>query len=100
MSRTNLITYAHGHPHGGSAVKSATGEKAEKEKGFINEMRKVAMKLHSPQQAPKEGEAQEAPKKKEFLPTKEGYLRFLVESKAVYGVLERVVQERPEVSGF
>lgn len=81
-------------------MKSANGEKAEKEKGFINEMRMVAMKLHTPQQAPKEGEAREAPKRKEFLPTKEGYLRFLVESKVVYDVLERAVHQRPEYAAF
>lgn len=33
--------------------------------GFIAEMRKVAMKLHTPSQAPKEGEQKEAPKKQE-----------------------------------
>lgn len=32
--------------------------------GFINEMRMVAMKLHTKEQAPKEGQAQAAPKPK------------------------------------
>lgn len=53
-------------------------------------MRKVAMKLHTKEQAPKEGERKAAPAPKVWTPTREGYLRFLSESKAVYDVLENV----------
>ncbi|MEW5319166.1 MAG: hypothetical protein WDW38_010334 [Sanguina aurantia] len=53
-------------------------------------MRIVAMKLHTRDQAPKEGQV-EAPKPQQFLPTREGYLAFLAESKAVYDVLETTV---------
>lgn len=89
--------HGHGHGHGATSTK----EKGEKEKGFVNEMRKVAMKLHTKEQAPKEGQ-QEAPKRKEFNPTKESYLRFLVESKAVYDVMESIVHtsNHPEYAAF
>ena len=32
----------------------------------------------------------------QFTPSREGYLRFLAESKAVYDVLEKVVQDAPK----
>ncbi|KAF5828604.1 heme oxygenase 1 [Dunaliella salina] len=73
--------------------------KPEKEKGFINKMRMVAMKLHTKDQAPKEGE-KPAPPPRPFVPTREGYLRFLAESKAVYDVVERIIAERDEYAAF
>ena len=93
-------------------------------------MRFVAMKLHTKDQAPKEGGKEAAPQpfqkvtlhKHKLLhrlcckvesfpslvsmlipaanllqwePTREGYLRFLVESKLVYDALEQIVQQAP-----
>ena len=63
-------------------------------KGFVEEMRFVAMKLHTREQAPKEGEKKPEPEQKpmaQWQPTKEGYLKFLVESKAVYEAMEDIV---------
>ncbi|XP_059431712.1 heme oxygenase 1, chloroplastic [Corylus avellana] len=65
-------------------------------KGFVEEMRFVAMKLHTKDQA-KEGEKEvkepeERPVAK-WAPTIDGYLRFLVDSKLVYDTLEGIVQE-------
>ena len=79
---------AHGHGHGGGARRP--GEN----KGFVEEMRFVAMKLHTREQAPKEGEKKADPEQKpmaQWQPTKEGYLKFLVESKAVYDAMEEIV---------
>eukprot|EP00198_Chlamydomonas_reinhardtii_P013246 XP_001702583.1 heme oxygenase [Chlamydomonas reinhardtii] len=85
---------AHGHGHGGGHGhghgSSGTAVLTEKDKGFIAEMRKVAMKLHTKDQAPKEGE-KEAPKQGPWTPTRPGYLRFLVESKEVFDTFERLV---------
>lgn len=75
------------HP---GAERARPGEK----KGFVEEMRFVAMKLHTREQAPKVGEAAPAPDAKpmtEWTPTKEKYLKFLVESKAVYDAMEEIV---------
>lgn len=65
-------------------------------KGFVEEMRFVAMRLHTKDQA-KEGEKEtkyieERPVAK-WEPTVDGYLRFLVDSKLVYDTLEQIIQD-------
>ncbi|CAI7829630.1 unnamed protein product [Closterium sp. NIES-54] len=71
------------------AKKFRPGEK----KGFIEEMRIRAMKLHTKDQA-KEGEEEtkERPLAK-WEPTKEGLVQFLVDSKAVFDAMESVVRD-------
>lgn len=64
----------------------------------MEEMRAVAMKLHTRDQA-KEGEKEvEGPEEKspaKWETTIDGYLKFLVDSKLVYDTLERIVDEAP-----
>lgn len=80
-------------------VSAATTETPNKKrypgekKGFVEEMRFVAMKLHTKDQA-KEGEkkADVQPIMK-WEPSVQGYLRFLVDSKLVYDTLETIVQK-------
>lgn len=71
-------------------------------KGFVEEMRFVAMKLHTKDQA-KEGEkeANKTPLPK-WEPSIDGYLRFLVDSKLVYDTLEKIVDKAdfPEYAEF
>lgn len=84
-------------------VSATTAEKPKKRypgeaKGFVEEMRFVAMKLHTRDQA-KEGEKEvkepeERPVAK-WEPSIEGYLRFLVDSKLVYDTLEEIVEKAP-----
>ncbi|KAI9190946.1 hypothetical protein LWI28_001206 [Acer negundo] len=89
---------------GGVVVVSATtAEKPKRRypgeaKGFVEEMRFVAMKLHTKDQA-REGEKEvkepeERPVTK-WDPSVDGYLRFLVDSKLVYDTLEDIVQKAP-----
>ena len=81
---------AHGHGHGAAMGDRRPGEK----KGFVEEMRFVAMKLHTREQAPKEGERKPEPESRpmaQWAPTKEGYLKYLVESRAVYEAMEAIV---------
>lgn len=63
-------------------------------KGFVEEMRFVAMKLHTKDQA-KEGEKEvtkpEEQKITKWEPSADGYLRFLVDSKLVYDTLEGII---------
>ncbi|KAG2303841.1 hypothetical protein Bca4012_062807 [Brassica carinata] len=75
---------------------TAASEKQKKRypgesKGFVEEMRFVAMKLHTKEQA-KEGEKQtKSPEEHPvslWEPTVNGYLRFLVDSKLVYDTLD------------
>lgn len=80
---------AHGHPHAETSTsKSRPGER----KGFVEEMRFVAMKLHTKEQAPKEGEKEE-PKTpmSQWQISKETFLQFLVDSKVVYDTMESIV---------
>jgi len=64
------------------------------------------MRLHTPRQAPGQGKkAEKAPEEKPvaaWKPTREGYLRFLVQSKAVYDTLEGIMASgvRPEYGVF
>jgi len=81
-----------------AAETPAQTEEEKEKKGFVEEMRAVAMKLHTREQA-REGE-KEAQGPEEKSPTKweltiEGYLKFLVDSKLVYDTLERIVEEAP-----
>ncbi|KAL4324894.1 hypothetical protein GQ457_11G017670 [Hibiscus cannabinus] len=65
-------------------------------KGFVEEMRFVAMKLHTREQA-KEGEKEvkqpEERSVRKWEPTIDGYLKFLVDSKLVYDTLESIVDK-------
>jgi len=68
-------------------------------KGFVEEMRFVAMRLHTREQAPKEGQ-KEARKDEEkpvaqWTPTRQGYLNFLAESKKVYDCMESIMETAP-----
>ena len=70
-------------------------------------MRFVAMKLHTREQAPKEGEKRAEPKPeqqpmRQWEPTKEKYLAFLVESKVMYEAMEEIVAsgESPQYAAF
>ncbi|KAM1748285.1 hypothetical protein FF1_009222 [Malus domestica] len=64
-----------------------------KTKGFVKEMRLVAMKLYIRDQA-NEGEKDwlERPMAK-WDPTVDGYLKFLVDRKLVYDMLEGIVEK-------
>lgn len=57
------------------------------------------MKLHTRSQAPKEGEAQEK-KMEPYTPTREDYLKFLVDSQHIYKAFEDVVNELDELTNF
>jgi len=103
LSGRVALQFRHGHARlsisasATSDAKSSDDQKEKKrpgeKKGFVEEMRFVAMRLHTKEQAPKEGK-KEAPKENpmtKFQPTLEGYLQFLVESKVVYDVMEEIV---------
>ena len=96
---------AHGHGHGGGG--GSSDRRPGDKKGFVEEMRFVAMKLHTREQAPKEGEKRAEPKPeqqpmRQWEPTKEKYLAFLVESKVMYEAMEEIVAsgESPQYAAF
>ncbi|XVF48094.1 hypothetical protein PTKIN_Ptkin03bG0163700 [Pterospermum kingtungense] len=82
-------------------VSATTAEKPWKRypgeaKGFVEEMRFVAMKLHTRDQA-KEGEKEvkqpEERAVRQWEPSIDGYLKFLVDSKLVYDTLEGIIDK-------
>ena len=89
-SRPRVTARARGHGHG-------HGSSSGPQRGFVEEMRRVAMSLHTREQAPREGgKTTDATTKEQapiarWTPTVEGYLNFLVESRAVYDAMENVV---------
>lgn len=64
------------------------------------EMRKAAMELHTKDQAPREGQQRAQKPVAKWTPTLAGYLQFLVDSREVYAVMERVVGEKEELAGL
>ncbi|XP_020088889.1 heme oxygenase 1, chloroplastic-like [Ananas comosus] len=78
-----------------TATEMPKKHKGGEEKGFVDEMRAVAMKLHTKDQA-KEGEKEsDAPPVAKWEPSIEGYLKFLVDSKLVFDTLETIVNKAP-----
>jgi hypothetical protein len=74
---------------------------APPDNGFIaTELRGAAMKLHTTQQAPKEGEVVVKEPKEKYVPSRNDYLAFLVDSKYVYEALEDIVNGKEELSQF
>lgn len=79
---------------------ASVGQSVSKNRGFVGEMRKVAMKLHTKDQA-REGEKEVKPEQvQKFLPTVEGYTRFLIESKYVYDFIEQRMRDRAYSPAF
>lgn len=68
---------------------------------ILNELRDVAMKLHTREQAPRDGQA-EAPAKpaEPYVPTQADYLQFLVDSNEVYVALEEIVSGNDKLTTF
>lgn len=68
---------------------------------ILEELRDVAMRLHTKEQAPREGQAPAPAKPAErYVPTRTDYLRFLVDSNAVYEALEEVVNGDERMASF
>jgi len=79
-----------------------TNTKAQQDTGFIaTELRGAAMRLHTREQAPREGEV-EAPAKpaEPYVPNHMDYLRFLVDSRHVYVAMEEIVESTPDLACY
>lgn len=82
-------------------MSSSSSTDAPPDTGFIaTELRGAAMKLHTTQQAPKEGKVIVEEPKEKYVTTHDDYLAFLVDSKHVYEALEDIVNQRHELSQF
>lgn len=73
----------------------------EEENSFVQtEMRGAAMKLHTRDQAPKEGQQPAQKPVQAWEPQKEDYLQFLVDSRAVYGEFEELIATVDDLAPF
>ena len=80
-----------------SAVTDANSPKYS----FINDdLRKYAMKLHTRDQAPKEGQQKAQTPVTKWEPSRMNYLQFLVDSLQVYETLESIAQDRAEFASL
>ncbi|KAL5725534.1 heme oxygenase (biliverdin-producing, ferredoxin) [Ranunculus cassubicifolius] len=68
------------------------------EKGFVEELRFVALKLHTKDQSKKGEREADLPPLATWEPSIKGYLRFLVDSKLVYDTLETILQRASYLS--
>ncbi|XP_042449794.1 heme oxygenase 1, chloroplastic-like [Zingiber officinale] len=66
---------------------------ASRDRSFVDEMRTVAMRLHTKDQAKEGKKESKSPPVAKWEPSIEGYLRFLVDSKIVYDTLETIIQK-------
>lgn len=74
-----------GHPSPGAKTRPRPGER----KGFVEEMRFIAMRLHTKDQAPREGEQEASALPIDaWYPRKEDFMQFLVDSRCVYDFFE------------
>ena len=65
------------------------------------ELRGAAMRLHTREQSPKEGQVESSPAPEtRYVPTHADYLAFLVDSQHVYQAMEDIVNEREELCVF
>jgi hypothetical protein len=81
-----------------SSTPTTTTTTTTNEYSFIDtELRGAAMKLHTREQAPREGEATSAPAAEPYVPTRDDYLAFLVDSHHVYAVLEDLCNSHDEL---
>ncbi|KAL6770148.1 HMOX1 [Auxenochlorella protothecoides x Auxenochlorella symbiontica] len=79
---------AHGH-HGGSG--SSVHAKPVADGSFLGELRQYAMRLHTREQAPREGKAAAPKPDKPWEPKLAGYMQFMAESKVVYDTFEELL---------
>lgn len=76
-------------------------ETAKKEYSFVNEdLRTYAMKFHTKDQAPREGQQKAQTPFTKWEPTRQNYVQFLVDSLHVYETLETLAQTMPELADF
>lgn len=84
-----------------STGSSSSSTDAPPDAGFIaTELRGAAMRLHTKQQSPQEGQVIVEEPKEKYVPTRADYLAFLVDSKHVYEAFEDIVNEKEELSQF
>lgn len=84
----------HGHGHGHGHGQSSSENTSNKPYSFVqDEMRPYAMKLHTRDQAPKEGQQKAQTPFTKWQPSRANYLQFLVDSLVVYEAFDAITQK-------
>lgn len=83
-----------------SFVRHAVNNAPATESFIQTELRGAAMRLHTREQSPKEGQVEVTKPKAPYVPTHADYLSFLVDSQHVYQTMEDIVNERDELVAF
>lgn len=80
---------------GSMVLAAATGQESAvaADTSLLGALRSAAMALHTTQQAPKEGKVVEEPAPEPYVPTRDDYLAFLVDSQHVYATFEEIISE-------
>jgi heme oxygenase len=81
-------------------LKLATTTSEAKYSFIDTELRGAAMRLHTREQAPKEGQAPTVQKREPYKTTVTDYLQFLVDSQCVFQAFEDVVSDKEELAVF
>lgn len=100
--RGRVVMHGPGGPAAGGGG-ATTERRPGSAKGFVEEMRFVAMRLHTKDQAPSEGKMEESALPIDaWLPSHAEFLQFLVDSQAVYEYFENdlVAGDHPVFSRF
>ena len=83
-----------------TAATSTTGETTPEYSFVRDDLRTYAMKLHTRDQSPKEGQQKAETPFTKWEPSRNNYLQFLVDSLEVYETLEELVQQIPALASF
>ena len=83
-----------------TAVAAVSNVDAAKYSFIQSELRNAAMRLHTKEQSPKEGQVEVTPPSVPYIPTQTDYLRFLVDSQHVYEAMEEIVNQNSELAVF
>ena len=95
VSTMSRLSFAHIH------ATTSIEEGVQKPYSFVqDELRSYAMKLHTRDQAPKEGQQKAETPFTKWEPERKHYMQFLVDSLVVYETLENLVQITPELAAF
>ena len=87
-------------PYKATTLETEEGTSSKKY-SFVNEdLRTYAMKFHTKDQAPREGQMKAETPFTKWEPTRLNYVQFLVDSLLVYETLEGLAQQIPELSQF
>lgn len=80
---------------------AVTGEGVAQEYSFVrDDLRTYAMKLHTRDQSPKEGQQKAETPFTKWEPSRSNYLQFLVDSLEVYQTLEELTHQHPALAAF